>query len=99
MPGVSAKRLSAEPNIRVSGGVRLSTGRWRVDARVPVTALQTALGTELPSGDWNTVGGLVLALIGRIPRAGEQLQVAGDLFVVTAASRRRVLEVEIRRNH
>lgn len=77
----------------------IAAGRWRVDARVPVTDLQAVLGSELPEGDWNTVGGLVLGLIGRIPRAGEQVDVAGDLLVVTAASRRRVLEVEIRRNH
>lgn len=77
----------------------IAAGRWRVDARVPVTDLQAVLGTELPEGDWNTVGGLVLGLIGRIPRAGEQVAVAGDLLLITAASRRRVLEVEIRRNH
>ena len=77
----------------------IAAGRWRVDARVPVTDLQAVLGRELPEGDWNTVGGLVLGLIGRIPRAGEQVDVAGDLLVVTAASRRRVLEVEIRRDH
>jgi CBS domain containing-hemolysin-like protein len=74
----------------------ITTGRWRVDARVPVAELEIALGAELPTGDWNTVGGLVLGLIGRIPRPGEQAQVGDHRLVVTAASRRRVLEVEVR---
>jgi CBS domain containing-hemolysin-like protein len=77
----------------------IAAGQWRVDARVPVAELEVALSAEMPAGDWNTVGGLVLGLIGRIPRAGEQVQVAGHLLIVTAASRRRVLEVEVRRAH
>lgn len=71
--------------------------KWRVDARVPVAELATALGIDLPEGDWNTVGGLVLGLIGRIPRPGETAEVADYFLTVTAASRRRVLEVEIER--
>ncbi len=73
---------------------QIAEGRWRVDARAPVIDLEAALGSELPEGDWNTVGGLVLGLIGKIPRAGETVEVAGYRLAVTAASRRRVLEVE-----
>lgn len=69
--------------------------RWRVDARVPVADLEAVLGEGLPEGDWNTVGGLVLGLIGRIPLVGETAEVAGQVLTVTAASRRRVLRVEI----
>ena len=77
----------------------IADGRWRVDARLPVGELEAVLGTELPEGDWNTVGGLVLGLVGRIPRPGEQAQVPGHRLVVTAASRRRVLGVEVRRDN
>jgi len=74
----------------------LSPGRWRVDARVSVLDLQQALGVDLPEGDWNTVGGLVLGLFGRIPRAGESTEVVGHTLTVTAASRRRVRLVEVK---
>ncbi len=73
----------------------IGPGRWRVDARVPVADLEAVIGHELPEGDWNTVGGLVLGLVGRIPRVGETADVAGLVLTVTAASRRRVLHVEI----
>jgi CBS domain containing-hemolysin-like protein len=73
----------------------IAPGRWRVDARVPVADLESVIGQGLPDGDWNTVGGLVLGLIGRIPRVGETAEVAGQLLTVTAASRRRVMHVEI----
>ncbi|MBT8216870.1 MAG: HlyC/CorC family transporter [Acidimicrobiia bacterium] len=72
----------------------ISSHRWRVDARVSVADLEEVVGVELPDGDWNTVGGMVLGLIGRIPRPGEVARVDGGRVVVTEASRRRVREVE-----
>jgi CBS domain containing-hemolysin-like protein len=75
----------------------LSGGRWRVDARLPVSELQKALGVEMPDGDWNTVGGLVLGLFGRIPRPGESIEASGYGLTVSAATRRRVRLVEVRR--
>lgn len=77
--------------------VEVEDGRWRVDARTPVGELEQVLGVDLPTGDWNTVGGLVLGLIGRIPRAGEVTEVAGYRATVTAATRRRVRQVEFAR--
>jgi CBS domain containing-hemolysin-like protein len=73
----------------------VAPGRWQVDARVPVVELGEVIGHELPTGDWNTVGGLVLGLIGRIPRPGDVVEVEGYTLRVTSASRRRVLRVEI----
>jgi CBS domain containing-hemolysin-like protein len=75
----------------------ITATRWRVDARVPVGELEAVSGLELPAGDWNTVGGLVLGLVGHIPRAGEVAVVEGGRLLVTAASRRRVREVEFER--
>ena len=73
----------------------LGDRRWRVDARLSVNELEDALEASLPVGEWNTVGGLVLAHLGHIPRAGETCDI-GDLTVtVTSASRRRVREVEL----
>lgn len=76
----------------------ISTGYWRVDARVSVVELEQSLGVDLPEGDWNTVGGLVLGLFGRIPRAGESTEAAGHTLTVTAATRRRVRLVELKRS-
>ena len=73
----------------------IGRGRWQVDARVSVADLEALIGQDLPSGDWNTVGGLVLGVVGRIPRAGETIEVGGRVLTVTAASRRRVLQVEL----
>ncbi len=76
---------------------QIAADRWLVDARTSVADLEMETGLELPAGDWNTVGGLVLGVIGHIPRAGETAEVPGGRMMVTAATRRRVREVEFER--
>jgi CBS domain containing-hemolysin-like protein len=75
----------------------IAPGRWRVDARTSVTQLEDEIGVELPRGDWNTVGGLIIGLAGRIVRVGETVAIEGARARVTKATRRRVREVEIER--
>ncbi|NGM11182.1 HlyC/CorC family transporter [Verrucosispora sp. CWR15] len=58
------------------------------------------IGVELPGrpdGDYTTVAGLLLAGLGRIPHAGEQLTVDGWRLEVTLADDRAVSGVRLRR--
>jgi CBS domain containing-hemolysin-like protein len=73
--------------------VLLGPERWRVNGRVNVEDLGAELGVELPEGEWDSVGGLVVGLLGRIPRVGEGLEVAGLRVTVTARRGRRVVEI------
>ena len=73
----------------------LGPGRWAVDASADVPLLEEALGAPLPEGRWRTVGGLVIGAAGHLPRVGETVVVAGFTFRVTAATRRRVVRVEV----
>ena len=41
------------------------------------------MGLELPEGDYETVAGFVLHLLGHIPRQGEQLKYKGLKLVIT----------------
>ncbi len=55
-------------------------------------------GCELTEeGDYDTVGGLVMHELGRLPRIGETLQHGGFEFLVTKADRRRVDELQVHR--
>ncbi len=65
----------------------------RIDARLPVDDLAEQLGTELPDDDWDTVGGMVVAAFGRVPSAGERVEVGGIDFHVEAVTGRRVARV------
>jgi len=70
-------------------------GVWFVDGRYPVDDLGNLLGVSLPQEDWDTVGGLVLALAGRVPGVGEVLSTEGVDFKVEEVLGHRVSELRV----
>jgi magnesium and cobalt transporter len=52
---------------------------------------------ELDDDLYDTVGGLVMHELGRLPRRGEQLSFAGFEFLVTKADRRRIDSLQVQR--
>jgi len=62
-----------------------------------VADLGAALEVDLPSEEWDTVGGLVLGTLGRLPRVGDRVEVDGLTLIVTARRGRRVVEVRVER--
>ncbi len=64
---------------------RMETGRFEEELRV-----------RLPEGDYSTVGGMLTALAGRIPAAGETFEIPGASFTIEKASERAVLDVRVR---
>jgi CBS domain containing-hemolysin-like protein len=71
-------------------------GSFIVDARTDVAELEEILATELPDDEWDTVGGLVLGLAGRVPEPGEEFVINGLVFAVVRVQGRRVAEVVVR---
>jgi magnesium and cobalt transporter len=74
---------------------RLPDGSYLVAARTNIDELNEALDWSLPKQDYETVAGLVLATLGRIPRAGEEFQIPGYTITVMEADVRRVAAVKI----
>jgi magnesium and cobalt transporter len=70
---------------------------WRVDALTRIEDLNEELGTRFSDADYDTVGGLVMHELGRLPRKGESLVLDGMRFTVLRADRRRVHSVRLRR--
>jgi CBS domain containing-hemolysin-like protein len=89
---ISADDRATIPSIR-----KIDDGRWVVEGSAETDDLERALHTVLPDGDWYTAAGLVLGVAGRIPQEGERFEIAGHVFEVTAASRRRVRRIEVTR--
>lgn len=71
-------------------------GSFIVDARTDVTELESILSTDLPDDEWDTVGGLVLGLAGRVPEPGEEFTINGLVFEVVRLQGRRIAEVIVR---
>jgi CBS domain containing-hemolysin-like protein len=73
----------------------LGDGRFRIDARLGVDDLNELLGTELPEEGWDTVGGLVFGTLGRVPRAGERVELDRTTIEVEVLQGRRVAKVVV----
>lgn len=73
----------------------LRGGGFRVNARMPVDEVNELLGAELPSGDWDTVGGLVFNLLGHVPTEGEAVSVDGYQLAAEKVQGRRIGRVRI----
>jgi magnesium and cobalt transporter len=67
--------------------------RYWVAAGVTLDDLSELTGQDFRRGDITTVGGLVMELLGRVPRAGESLVVGAYRLVVERVVRRRVERV------
>jgi putative hemolysin len=74
---------------------RLPDGSYRVAGRAGIDEVNEALEWELPKGDFETVAGLVLATLHRIPLVGEVFRVSRYTITVLEADKRRVLTVRI----
>ena len=73
-------------------------GVVEADARVHIDEVSEAFDVELPeTEDYDTVGGLVISLLGHIPQKGEKARTSGLEFEVTDADARRVKLVRARR--
>jgi magnesium and cobalt transporter len=67
-----------------------SSGRYRVKALTQIADFNAAFGTDFPDEDFDTVGGLVIAHLGRLPKRGESLALEGLRIQVLRADSRRV---------
>ena len=74
---------------------RLPDGTYWVAARTHIDELNERLDWSLPKRDYETIAGLVLATLHRIPRMGEEFQITGYAITVLEADSRRVVAVKI----
>jgi magnesium and cobalt transporter len=67
-----------------------NAGRYRVKAVTEIADFNDAFGTAFPDEDFDTVGGLVIHALGRLPKRNEVVMVDGVRFQVLRADSRRV---------
>jgi CBS domain containing-hemolysin-like protein len=79
-------------------GVRPS-GRdtWLVSGLLRTDEVNDATGFAAPPGDYETLAGLVLSRLGRIPDVGDDLEVDGWRLTVVRRERNRVAELRLHR--
>ena len=68
-------------------------GVFRVSGKLSIDDFNTATGLRVPNDAFDTVGGWVLDLFGRVPHKGEKKESADVLVTVERVERTRVVEV------
>jgi magnesium and cobalt exporter, CNNM family len=75
---------------------RVADQTFRVSGKLPIYELNEVIGLHIPDDSYDTVGGWVLDLFGRVPRPGERKEIDGVVVSVEKVARTRVLEVLVR---
>jgi CBS domain containing-hemolysin-like protein len=68
---------------------------WTLDGVLRADEVEEITGFRLPEGPYETLAGYLLAQLGHIPVAGEQVRAHGWEFTVTEVERRRVEQVHV----
>jgi putative hemolysin len=72
-------------------------GEYLADGRLEIDALNKALGASFSDEGWETLGGLLLAEMGRIPRAGDEVTIDGWRARVLSMDHQRIDKVRLSR--
>ncbi len=89
--------ITDEYDVDEEGVVQVADGVYRVSGKTSIDDLNDTLEAELPDEEWDTVGGLVLDLFGKIPDNGEHVQFEGWEFKAEEVQGRRIATVMITR--
>jgi CBS domain containing-hemolysin-like protein len=81
-----------EPNVEP-----LPDGDYRVNARLGIDEVNELLDVELPSTEWDSIGGLLFNLVGGVPREGQVVEFQGLRLRAERVQGRRIGRVRIHR--
>ncbi len=71
----------------------ISDRKYLFDSRVSIDDVNELLHTDLPAHEWDTLGGLMYNLLGRVPKQGESVRHAGVQLTADKVVGRRISKV------
>jgi putative hemolysin len=89
--------ISDEYDVEEPEMVAMGDGVYRVSGKTSIDDVNELLDVQLPDEEWDTVGGLVLDIFGKIPDAGDAEEFQGLRFCAEEVQGRRVATVVISR--
>ncbi|MFC1595372.1 hemolysin family protein [Gemmatimonadota bacterium] len=75
----------------------MQPGAWTANAIVDLDEFEEFTGIKLPEDEWNTLGGFLYSLEGKVPETGQVLEWEDLLFTIVEIEGRRILKVKISR--
>ncbi|MDF5751315.1 hemolysin family protein [Spongiactinospora sp. TRM90649] len=86
-----------EYDVEDDQAVRLPAGEIEMDGLANLDDVEDETGIRLPRGPYETLGGFMMAALGRVPQHGDEVDFLGFQFAVTEMDARRVARVRILR--
>ena len=83
--------LPRRPRIMVA----LADGVYLLDSRLAVSEVNEFLQLDLPTKEFHTIGGLMMARLRHIPKEGEQIIESGYRFTVEEATDRNIVKIRV----
>ncbi len=81
--------------LEVSQVQPLDEQSWIISGLLRADEVADAVGFVMPAGGYETVAGLVLERLGRIPDAGDEIELDGWRLTVTRMDRRRIADLRL----
>lgn len=75
--------------------MRIDDRRFLVDGAYAIDELNEDIGTNIPPGEYVTLGGYLLDALGHIPEESESVELNGTMFRITRMDRRRIAKVVV----
>jgi CBS domain containing-hemolysin-like protein len=79
-----------EPGVQI-----IEEGVALVDAKTSIDDLNDALDIDLPEEEFETVGGLIFNVLGRIPSPGDKVKINGNTMIVEKMRGRRIAKIRV----
>ena len=87
--------IADEYDVELPAIERLGDGSARVRGSTPIDLVSEELGKDLPDAEWDTVGGLLLNLLGHVPDEGEVVRFEDLEFRAERVQGHRIVSVRI----
>ena len=70
-------------------------GEYIVDGSTRIEELNELIGTSIESEHYDSIGGFVIELMGRLPRQGESVEHMGTRFIIESMERNRIRKIRV----
>jgi len=81
--------------VTIDGCEKIDENTVVVPGKMPLEQLNNILDSQLPENEFDTVGGFILHLFGKMPERGDEINSSGYLFHIESLGRTRILKVRI----
>jgi len=76
---------------------RVDGRTWVVSGQADLESFNRKIGTSLPEEDYETIGGFVFHLFGKLPGRGDEIRHGSLVFTVEKTGRTRILRIRVRK--